>query len=151
VNLVARNYRDRRRACQSIGFDVPARAGEHCISGCGQGGEIGGRRTGHKSGAGAGRQLQEIQEPPQCNSLEVRNSGRAETLQQPHGQVGIAGVRGHSPIELAQIASRRRWSGYGPLIEAFQVGPRTPDRIIENRIHMMSLRSNESAIVLTHD
>ena len=99
---------------------------------------------GTKDRAGAGGQLQEIHEPPQCNSLEVRNAGRAQALQQPHGQLRIAGVRGHSPIELAQIASRRRWSGYGPLLEAFQVGPCAPDRIIENRIHIASLRSEGS-------
>jgi hypothetical protein len=54
-------------------------------------------------------------------------------------------LRGHGSIELSQVASRCRRPGHGSLIEAFQVGPCTPDRIIENRIHPGSIHSAVNA------
>src|SRR5882757_4966974 len=140
--------RDGRCTGHAILFDIPAGPGEHGIARRSQGREIRGSCARYENRPSTGWQLQEIYEPPQCHDPDMRHARGSQPLEQLQCRSRIAGLCGNSIIEVAQVTGSRSGTSSRLLTEVVQVGPRTPGRIVENRIHMASLRQKDFPITI---
>ena len=74
MRFFAGDHRNRRRAEQSIGFDVPARLRQHDMPGRSERREVGDGRAGDETCARAGRQFKQLGQPAQRHLFEVRGA-----------------------------------------------------------------------------
>ncbi len=76
MRLLADHDRDRRRAEEAVGLDVPVEAGEHGVAGCRERAEVGHRGPGDERARAALGQAEELAHPLQRDRLQQRGRRR---------------------------------------------------------------------------